>query len=163
MAQGDTARRRATYIKYQFNKIGIELDIEYSDWPTLQQKVHKGVIQMYMMGWAADYPEAENFLQLFYSPNIDKQTNNTCYENPAYDKLYDKTRQMEAGPERSKLYAEMINMISDDCPAILLSEPMTFVMIYDWVKNVKPNPIGSGYFKYWRIDADLRKTSGGRN
>jgi len=125
------ARLMAEYMRQQFAKIGVRLKAIYNDWPTLQQKVHNKQAQMYTMGWHADYPDAENFLQLFYS--------------------------------RTAIYARMVNMISEDCPVLLLSEPISYVLYYDWVRNVKHHPVGYGFTKYRRIDTALRRRlTGGR-
>ena len=133
-----------------------------NDWPKLQEKVHNKQCQMYTMGWHADYPDAENFLQLYYSPNIEKQTNNSNYSNGEFDKLYEQVRVMPDSPERTELYAKMVNMISEDCPVLMLTEPLSYVLVYDWVRNVKPHPVGYGYAKYRRIDVELRRKLGGR-
>jgi len=151
----------ADFAKQQFAKLGIKLRVIFNDWPTLQQKVHNKQIQIYTMGWHADYPDAENFLQLYYSPNIKKGTNNSNYSNPAFDKLYEKVKVMPDTPKRTKLYAKMVRMISEDCPVLLLSEPQAYVLFYKWMHNVKPHPVGYGFTKYRRIDTKLRKKMGG--
>ena len=128
------------------------IKVNYNSWPDLQRKVSKGTVQMYMMGWHADYPDSENFLQLFYTPNIASRTNSTCYSNSKYDKLYEKACLMKDLPERTRLYAKMINMISEDCPMVLLSQPLGYTLHWDWLKNFKPHPIAYGNMKYQRID-----------
>ncbi len=154
--------KRAEFFRQQFAKIGVRMKTNLNDWPKLQEKVNNKQCQMYTMGWHADYPDAENFLQLFYSPNIAKQTNNSNYSNPQFDRLYEKVRVMPESPERTGLYAKMINIISEDCPVLLLTEPQSYVLIYDWVKNFKPHPVGYGYSKYRRIDTALRHKLGGK-
>ncbi|MCK4601017.1 MAG: hypothetical protein KAU28_01030 [Phycisphaerae bacterium] len=154
--------RMTDFTKQQFAKIGIKVKVIFNDWPTLQQKVHSKQAQMYTMGWHADYLDGENFFQLFYSPNIRKGTNNANYSNPRFDELYEKVRGMEDTPERTGIYAEMVNMISEDCPVLMLSEPQSFVLYYDWMRNIKHHPIGYGFGKYIRIDTELRKKLGGR-
>lgn len=157
-----SAYRMGEFVQQQFGQLNIKLKLVGNDWDTLQEKVHNKQVQIYTMGWHADYPDAENFLQLFYTGNIDKQTNNSNYSNKEFDRLYEKIRTMDDSPERTKLYAKMINIISEDCPVLLLSEPENYVLIYDWVKNSKPHPIGSGFSKYVRIDTELRAKLGGR-
>ncbi len=155
--------RFGDFIKQQFDKIGLRVKVVYNDWPTLQRKVHNKVTQVYQMGWHADYPDAENFLQLYYSGNIDKGTNNSNYSNKKFDALYEKVRVMPDSPERTELYVQMTRMISEDCPVLLLTEPQGFVLFYEWVHNVLPHPIGYGFGKYRRIDTELRqKYDGGR-
>ena len=151
------------FIQQQFAKIGLDVKIVLNDWPTLQDKVHNKRTQIYTMGWQADYPDAENFLQLFYSGNVAKGTNDTNYSNPEFDRLYERVRVMQDSPQRTDVYARMVNMISEDCPVLLIDEPLTFVLYYDWVKNVKTHPIGYGFTKYRRIDVALREKLGGRN
>jgi ABC-type transport system substrate-binding protein len=109
------------------------------------------------MGWHADYPDAENFLQLYYSPNIERGTNNTNYANRAFDELYEQAGVEPDEARRIDLYARMTRMISEDCPVLLLSEPITYLLHWDWVGNVKLHPIGYGYTRYRRIDAELRR------
>jgi oligopeptide transport system substrate-binding protein len=94
MSDGPMELRRADFARQQFGRLGLELKCIFNDWPTLQRKVNNKQIQMYSMGWAADYPDAENFFQLFYSKNIDKGTNNSNYQNREFDSLYDKIRTM---------------------------------------------------------------------
>lgn len=154
--------RRGQFFQQQFAKIGVDLKIQPNDWPKLQEKVSNKTTQLYTMGWHADYPDAENFLQLFYSPNIEKETNNTNYSNPTFDMLYELSRVMQDSPQRTKLYARMVNIVSEDVPVLLLTEPEGFVLVYEWVKNVKPHPIGYGYMQYRRIDAELRRKMGGK-
>ena len=156
------AVRMGEFVQQQFHKVGVRLRVVPNDWPTLQEKVHNKQCQVYTMGWHADYPDAENFLQLFYSENIKKGTNNSNYSNAEFDRLYEKIRVMPDTPERTALYVKMVNRISRDCPVLLLSEPLSFVLFYEWVRNVKPHPIGYGYAKYQRIDSTLRTKMGGR-
>jgi len=157
----ESFRRVGEFAQGQFAPIGIRLKIEMNDWPTLQEKVHNKQTQMYAMGWHADYPDAENFLQLYYSPNIERGTNNTNYENPRFDKLFEKAGVIPDEAKRIPLYVEMVRMLNEDCPVLLLSEPVSFTLLYGWVSNFKPHPIAYGLGKYTRIDTALRREMGG--
>ena len=161
MSDGPTNIRMADFARQQFDRLGLTLKCVFNDWPTLQRKVQNKQIQMYYMGWAADYPDAEDFLQLFYSKNIDKGTNNSNYKSLEYDSLYEAIRVMPDCPARTALYVRMIRIISEDCPLLPIYEPENFTLFYDWMKNVKQHPIGYGYTKYRRIDESLRRTLSG--
>lgn len=154
--------RMGEFAQRQFKQIGVELKIVPNDWPTLQQKVHNKQCQIYAMGWQADYPDAENFLQLYYSPNIERGTNNTNYSNKAFDALYEKAAVEMDEAKRVRMYVQMLHMLYEDTPVLLLSEPVTYLLLYPWVHNEKLHPIGSGYLKYIRLDVDLRRKMGGR-
>ncbi len=160
--QDEIYRRMGEVAQRQFRRIGVELKIEMNDWPTLQEKVHNKVTQMYTMGWHADYPDPENFLQLYYTPNIERGTNNTNYSNGEFDRLFARTAAMMPSPERTALYVRMVRILNEDCPVLLLTEPEYYILVYDWVLPYKPHPIGYGYRKYIRIDPDLRREMGGR-
>ncbi len=160
--QGADDQRRGEFFRIQFAKVGLDMKVIANDWPTLQRKVHQKNSMMYTMGWHADYPDAENFLQLFYSPNIDEGTNNSNYADPQFDAWYEQVRTMPPGPDRMALYVKMIRKISEDVPVLLLSEPLYYVLAYDWVKNYKPHPVGYGYARFQRIDARQRRKMGGR-
>lgn len=161
MGDTQTHRRMGEFAQSQFDKIGVKLNVNTNDWPTLQKKVHNKQAQIYSMGWAADYPDAENFLQLYYSPNIRKGTNNCNYSNPEFDALFEQASTMMDEQQRIALYVKMIRMLNEDCPVLLLSEPISYVLYYKWVHNLYPHPVGSGYGKYTRIDTDLRREMGG--
>ncbi|MBN2188530.1 MAG: hypothetical protein JW699_03670 [Chitinispirillaceae bacterium] len=161
LSDGPVAIKQAEFIRQQFQKMGLKVKTVFNDWPTLQRKVNNKQIQMYSMGWIADYPDAENFLQLFYSGNIDKGTNNTNYRNPVFDSLYLLVRTMRDSPERTRLYARMARLLGEECPLVLINEPENFILYSGWGYNVKPPSIGSGYFKYRRIDLLQRAQRGG--
>ncbi|KKL65939.1 hypothetical protein LCGC14_2149980, partial [marine sediment metagenome] len=152
-------KRSARYgklIAAQFAEIGVKVQVVENDWPTLVRKIRQGKSQMHVMGWHADYPDAENFLQLYYSKNIRSGVTNLRYSNPEFDKLYDRSRTMSDSPARTKIYARMINIISEDCPVLLLNEPVGYQLRHRWVRNVKPYPFAHGLAQYWRIDPALQ-------
>lgn len=158
---GLLSKRMGEFAVQQFAEIGVRLKPNMMDWPTLQERVHTKKSQMYMMGWHSDYYDAENFLQLFYSPNITTGTNNSNYSNPKFDELYRKVRYMPDSPQRTKLYREMALMVCEDCPVLPLSEPLTFVLLHNWYENYRMMPIGNGYWKFRNINPELRKKFGG--
>jgi ABC-type transport system substrate-binding protein len=162
MSSGQQAIKIGQFCQQQFEKLGLRLEPVYNTWPVLQTKVHSGKAQLHMMGWHADYPDSENFLQLFYGPNIEAGSNSTQYNDREYNEWFKQSREMFPGPERMALYVKMIRKLSEDVPLLLLSEPTSYVLVYDWVKNVKAHPIGYGYTRYRRIDPEQRAKMGGR-
>jgi ABC-type transport system substrate-binding protein len=155
--QDDFSRKQGEFTKQQFDAIGVPVRINMNDWPTLQQKVHNKQTQVYSMGWHADYPDPENFLQLYYGPNADKGTNSTNYRNGEFDELYRKILVMPDSPERREICAKMVRILNEDVPVLLMLEPLTFVLRYDYVLNSKRHPIGYGMSKYIRLDTERRR------
>ncbi len=158
----EQTRRLGEFVQQQFQAVGVTLKIDMQDWPTLLAKMNRKQCQIYMSGWHADYPDAESFLQLFYTPNIDRGTNNSNYSNKEYDALYELADRLPAGPERTAIYVKMARIINEDCPVLLMTEPITFALCQPWVHDYKPHPLGYGFAKYRRIDEISRQKAGGR-
>lgn len=138
-------------------KIGVILVPSYNNWPTFLQKMERRQAQLYRLGWVADYPDAENFLQLFYGENCSPGPNHSNYNNEDFNKLYMKIRAMGDGPERTRLYVKMSDTVVEDCPWIFTDHPMSFGLHNSWVKNYKPHDFPYGMTKYKKIDVDAKK------
>ena len=95
--------------------------------------------QMFQLGWVADYPDSENFLQLFYSKNESPGPNHANYRNDRFDELYEKIRIMHDSDERTRYVEEMVKIVIEDAPWIFLYQPMQFGLVHDWVKNYVPS------------------------
>ena len=158
----ELSRRIAQFIKGEFRKVGVRVKIELNDWPTLQDKIHNKRFQVCTMGWHADYPDAENFLQNFYSPNIESNTNYVSYVNKEFDRLFEESSKYPDVEQRVPLYAKMAQMISEDVPIMLLAEPTSYTLLRPWTHNFKAHPIAYGLGKYTRIDLEARIKAGGR-
>ena len=96
----------------QWRSLGIEIDIQQTEWATFLQDVNDRKYQMFSLGWIADYPDPENFLDLlFHSEN---QNNHTAYNNPEVDRLLEEAR-VERDPERRfEIYNQVEQMVLDD-------------------------------------------------
>ncbi len=140
------------FFRRQFDAVGLNVEMEYMDWPTYLEKVATKSAQMFSSGWIADYPDAENFLQLFNSKNISPGANNFNYVNPEFDKLYERFAVMSDSPERTELYRQAERMVLDDYPAAFLVHDVAYVLYHHWYKNYKPHAFAYNLSKYRRID-----------
>jgi ABC-type transport system substrate-binding protein len=149
-------RQRGEFLKRNFKEVGLDVEIDYMDWPTFQDKVKSKSAQMFTLGWIADYPDAENFLQLFYSKNASPGPNNFNYSNGDFDRLYEQLAVMPDSPARTELYRKAQRIVVEDVPAIFLMHGVAFVLQHDWIYNYKPHAFGYGLAKYRRIDTAQR-------
>ncbi|MDX1625982.1 MAG: ABC transporter substrate-binding protein [Wenzhouxiangellaceae bacterium] len=94
-------------------------------------------LDLFFLGWSLDYPDAQNTLQLFYGPFETPGSNNFNYRNPAFDSLYERTRAMQPGPERTALYRQMNKMVIDDCVAI---SGLSRTRVHLWDRDVRMLP-----------------------
>ena len=160
--QGAAASSKAflEWFSRQFAKIGIQLEIRATDYNRFQDKMNRGVAQIYYWGWIADYPDPENFLSLLYGPNSKALgtggENASNYRNARYDALFEKMRTMAAGDEKQALIDEMIWLVQEDAPWSFGYSPKEAAALHRWVKNAKPTQTVRDHVQYLRVDAAER-------
>ncbi len=149
-------RQSLELISAFMKKIGVRIELSYNNWPTFLSKMDRRQCQLYMLGWVADYPDAENFLQLFYGPNSSPGPNHSNYENPAFDELYRQIQTMPDGEERTAIYRKMADMVVEDAPWIFMHNPMSYGLYHAWVENYKPHDFPYSMGKYRKINVKTR-------
>ncbi|MCW7541228.1 ABC transporter substrate-binding protein [Aquabacterium sp. A7-Y] len=143
----------------QFAKLGVQLEIRATDYNQFQDKVRKGVQQIFWWGWLADYPDSENFLFLLYGPNSKAKfdgENTANYVDPEYDKRYAQLRFMDDGPEKQKVIDEMSAILQQDAPWTFGFFPYTSGAYQSWVHNAKPSMMIRDQLRYFRVDPETR-------
>lgn len=154
-----TERQMAEYFKIQMAQIGINIEIHSNTWPQFTEKIKKKQADIFMMAWNADYPDAENFLQLFYGPNLSPGPNNSNFKNQKYDELYTQAKKLPPGLERSKIYHQMENLLMEESPWIFLIHRSRVALKQSWIKNYRHEQMIKNGYKYIRINADERARS----
>jgi peptide/nickel transport system substrate-binding protein len=109
------------YIAHELEQIGIKIEIVKMQPAILRQFISKSQIPFFRGSWIADYPDAENYLSLFYSKNFcPNGPNYTHYSNPKFDKLYEQSQSTCNDSLRFALYQQMDNLIMEDAPVVIL-------------------------------------------
>lgn len=160
-AAGPEAKASMDWLIKQFQKINLQLVVRPTDYNRFQDKMRKGTEQMYSWGWNADYPDPENFLFLFYSPQGKVKSsgeNASNYSNPEFDRLFERMREMDNGPERQALVDQMVEILRRDVPWVWGLYPKDYSLAHQWVYNRKPAKMANNGLKYQRIDPPLRET-----
>ena len=148
-----------SWLRKQFRKLGLSLNIRATQYNRFQQKMRTGKSQIYSWGWNADYPDPENFLFLFLSTNgkVKHHGENVAnYENKKFDALFIKMRQLPNGIKRDELIAKMVAMLQRDAPWLWGYFPKQFSLKQTWISPTKASPIGVGSLRYLNIDAVSR-------
>jgi oligopeptide transport system substrate-binding protein len=160
-------REASELMREFFRQVGVQLKPSFNNWPTYLAKMERRQCQLYWLGWIADYPDAENFLQLFYGPNSSPGPNHSNYMNKEFDALYEKIRTMPDSPARTDLYKQMADIVVEDCPWIFMHNPLSYGLHHSWQGNYKPHDFPYGLVKYRRIDTAARSfwkaTQGSKN
>jgi len=156
-----TYRQMGQFLESSMENIGLEVEPEYLDWPLYLEKLNTKSYQICMAGWIADWPDAENFLQIFYSKNS-PWPNHTNYSSPEFDAIYEQVKVMEDCPERTELYRQAQRIVVEDAPSAFLYHRIWYTMYHDWIGNLKPDAYhpetnGYGLSKFYRVDVEKRR------
>jgi len=99
-------------------------------------------LEFFRGSWIADYPDAENYLALFYSKNFSPiGPNYTHYSNPKFDLLYEQAMLETNDIKRYSLYQEMNNLLSNDAVVVPLYYDEVIRFVSNNIKGFESNPM----------------------
>ncbi len=158
-ASGPDDKARLDWWRKQFRKLGIRLVVRNTLYNRFQEKMRKGTAQLFLWGWGADYPDPENFLFLLDGRNSKVGAggvNAANYDDPEFNRLFDRMKHMDNGPARQQTIDAMIEIVQRDAPWLWGLHPKQFGLYHQWHSNTKPHQMANNTLKYQRVDADLR-------
>ena len=149
------ARSRNELWRRAMDNIGIRMTFDKVEkLPDLRKQAQNGRVQMLTYGWIADYPDGENFLQLFWSKSIGG-ANYSMFAMPEYDQLYERIKIMPDSPERTALYRRMVHMLWVYNPWRVNTLKQGTILIQPWLLGYKKHPFAHEPWRY--LDIDLGK------
>ncbi len=150
------------WMRRQLAALNIQLEVRATDYNRFQDKMRNGSAQMFMWGWVADYPDAENFLFLLYGPNAKAGgggENAANYQNDEFDRLFEEMRFLDDGPRKNELVHRMIEIVQRDAPWMFGYYPASGGAYQAWVGNAKPSQMVRNTLQYYRLAPELRAAS----
>ncbi|HEY4111281.1 ABC transporter substrate-binding protein [Puia sp.] len=130
----------ATFIARQLEDIGIHIDIEIVQKSLLLEETAQSKALFFRGSWIADYPDAENYLSVFYSKNP-APPNYTRYNDPVFDKLYERSLEETTDSVRYRLYREMDQRVIDAAPIVPLWYDVVVHLVNPRVHGFTPNAL----------------------
>jgi peptide/nickel transport system substrate-binding protein len=130
----------ANFIARQLEEVGIPVQVEVVQKALLLEMTSNSTAPFFRASWIADYPDAENYLAVFYSKNP-APPNYTRYKNPRFDALFEKALREEIDSVRYKLYQEADKMVIDDAPVIPLWYDKVVWLVQPEVTGFHPNAL----------------------
>lgn len=113
--------------------LGIEVELQASEYSAYLRELRNGTFQMFYAGWAADYPDPEDFLdKLFHS---ESPQNEQGYSNPEVDAILEEARYESDTAVRYDLYHDAEQMILDDYAVIPDYWPTEHLLVKPCVQN----------------------------
>ncbi len=138
--------------------IGVRMEAEAVQFADLLKDKKVSNYVTAQSAWTADYPDAQNFLQLLYGPNTG-QSNEAEFKLPEYDRLYEKSLAVPDSPERNAIYREMNRLFLAYAPWRMGVHRVFNHLQYPWVKGYKKHPILYTNFKYLDIDPAAQRVA----
>ena len=141
------------YLQQQLGLLGLNIKVDVNPPAALREQVAQGKSAWFRKSWIADYPDAENYLSLFYSPNrCPAGSNYTRYSNAKYDKLYRRAKQTSNEEKRIALYREMDRMLMQDAPVVVLYYDQVLHFTHKNVHGLRSNAMNALDLRYVTID-----------
>lgn len=132
----------AKFIQSQLTNVGLKVMIDMSPPATMRQSRANGKLEVFRSSWVADYPDAENYLAMFYSKNFAPNgPNYTHYKSEAFDSLYEKASNIPDLSDRIGLYRQMDSLIMSDAPVVVLFYDEVLRFVNNRVTGFESNPV----------------------
>jgi ABC-type transport system substrate-binding protein len=144
-----------------FRNLGVRMALRKMHQADLTKMLMAGKHQLAMNAWNMDYPDGEDFFVLLHGP-ASGSANQSFFELPAYDRLFEQARALTDSPERNRLYREMDKLAFAYMPMVMNLYPVRTALAHPWVLGYVPNPAHLEPWKYLDIDVAVRDRLTGR-
>ncbi|MFZ4413117.1 MAG: ABC transporter substrate-binding protein [Bacteroidales bacterium] len=130
------------YIQNQLIEIGLKIKIDVNPPATLREMIAKSKVSFFRGSWIADYPDAENYLSLFYSGNFCPMgPNYTHFSNPHFDLLYKKAQNEINDSLRYNYYNQMDQIIMNEAAVVVLYYDQVLRFVQNNIQGLGSNPM----------------------
>jgi peptide/nickel transport system substrate-binding protein len=130
----------ADFVARQLEDIGIRVQVEIVQKALLLDMTANSRVAFFRGSWIADYPDAENYLSVFYSRNP-APPNYTRYKNPRFDALFENALAEVNDSVRYRLYQQADKIMIEDAPVIPLWYDKVVWLLQPNITGLKPNPL----------------------
>ena len=130
------------YIQRELQKTGLQVHVDVIPPSSLKDSKANGKLDMFRASWVADYPDAENYLSLYYSKNFAPNgPNYTHFKDAQFDDWYEQAYLETNIENRTILYSKMDSLVLQKAPII----PMFYDEVVRFTRkniiNLGINPI----------------------
>ena len=135
------------------NTLGVEVEIQQVEWATYLQDLNRRKFQIYALGWQADYPDPQDFLDILF--HTESETNHGAYSNPEVDAMLEEARVERDAGRRVELYNKVEQMIIDDAAWVpLWYDSERNLLLKPHIKDYRLVPMTIPKLRYVYFDYD---------
>lgn len=140
------------YIQQQLGLLGMDIQVDVNPPAALREQMAQGKCEWFRGSWVADYPDAENYLSLFYGPNrTPAGPNYTRFSNPTVTKLYTQARSCTDPDERTRLYQSIDSLVMQEAPVMVLYYDQILHFTHKNVSGLRSNAMNNLDLRYVKI------------
>lgn len=137
------------FIQRELQKSGLIVHIDVIPAATLKDVKANGKLDLFRASWVADYPDAENYLSLYYSKNFAPNgPNYTHFKNEQFDLWYEQAFTETNTLKRENLYTKMDSLVMSKTPIVPLFYDEVVRFTRKNVEGLGINPINLLDLKY---------------
>jgi ABC-type transport system substrate-binding protein len=136
------------------DRIGIRMEFIKKQWPEHLRASRAGKLMMWRLGWIAGDPDADTFYTILYGPNKG-QSNQSRFDLPAWNALYEKAKVLPNSSERDRLYREMDKLFFAYAPLKPLAHRVITGLAHPWLVGYRRNPVKRDFWQYLDIDESV--------
>jgi len=130
------------YIQRELQKTGLIVNVDVIPAATLKSAKANGKLDLFRASWVADYPDAQNYLSLYYSKNFAPNgPNYTHFKSDIFDALYSKSFSKTNTTSRETLYTTLDSLVMQEAPIVPLYYDEVVRFTGKNVHNLGINPI----------------------
>lgn len=146
------ARNYGEYVQQKYKDVlGVNIELDFNEWSTFQQKTNSGEYQMANMTWSTDYDDPMSMISLFTTENSSNIP--TGWSNEEFDALIDQAGKEMDEAKRVDLYSQAEQILfNEGCNICPLVNEMQHIFRYSYVKNVDEKFTSTSGLKYVYIE-----------
>jgi ABC-type transport system substrate-binding protein len=153
-------RQLAEQWQKNMDALGIRIVFKIAKWPEHLKASRAGKLMMWGVGWSANQPDGDTFLGLGYGPNKG-QANHARFDLPAFNRLYERQREMPDGPERLAVMQQAAKLMVAHMPYKVHCHRIFTDLAHPWVEGYQRNIFVREFFKYVDVNPAVQQRRGG--
>jgi len=127
--------------------VGVDVILKPVAWGPLLEAVRQpDNVDMFVLGWEADFPDPSNFLEVLLSRRQWGDNNDTFYANPLVDQILDQAAPISDPARRYPLYQRAEEIVVGDAPWVFLYNRVNWVIRQPWVNGYELSPMRPSRF-----------------